>query len=98
MYTAIAERGDICGALAGGLMVIGYLSGRREYTDSQDVCWQLSREYYDAFKTRFGHTTCEAIHSLVYDWETHKKCTVTVEAAIRMLWGILEEARKKGEI
>lgn len=94
----IAEKGDLCGALAGGLMLVGYLTGRRDYRDSQATCWDLSKRYYDLFRERFGSTDCAAIHSLVYNPTTHEKCAVTVEAAIDILWELLDDARREGRL
>ena len=94
----IAERGDLCGALASGLLIIGYLTGRRETGDSQEVCWDLSRQYYDKFKDRFGSTDCSVIHSRVYNAETHEKCSETVLGAIDIIWDVLEKAEEKGQI
>ena len=91
----VAERGDICGALAGGLMLIGYLSGRRNTADNQEVCWSLSQRYYDRFKERFGSTNCYDIHSPVYDRETHENCVATVDGAVEILCNILDNAEKE---
>ncbi|MBN2239089.1 MAG: C-GCAxxG-C-C family protein [Dehalococcoidales bacterium] len=94
----IAERGDLCGALAAGLLIIGFMTGRRKTGDTQQVCWYLARQYYDRFTEKFGSSDCADIHSRVYDRDTHVKCTVTVEGAIDIIWDIITQARQKGEI
>jgi C_GCAxxG_C_C family probable redox protein len=94
----ICNRGDLCGALAGGLMIIGYLTGRRKTEDNQDTCRDLAREYYDKFKQHFGTTSCADIHSMVYNRETHVKCAETVKEAIDIIWDVLKTARESNLI
>jgi C_GCAxxG_C_C family probable redox protein len=94
----IADCGDVCGALIGGLMVIGYFFGRRSLDQSQDYCWKLSKRYHDAFKHDLCATTCYEIRGKIFDWDSHVKCSNTVKKAIGILWGLLEEAGKQGKL
>jgi C_GCAxxG_C_C family probable redox protein len=86
----IADAGDTCGALIGGLMVIGYLHGRSRLNESDKYCWKLSQEYYRAFKESLGSTTCYGIRGQIFNWDTHVKCSETVRQAFRLLEPILE--------
>ncbi len=92
--SGIADRGDVCGALVGGLMVIGYLFGRRSLAESQDLCWQLSQKFYDRFKETFRYTTCYQIKDRIPDWDEKVKCSETVRLSISILWEILDSAEK----
>jgi len=48
----IAESADVCGALVGGIMLIGYLYGRTTLSESQTDCWRYSRLFHDRFSER----------------------------------------------
>jgi len=96
--SGIADREDACGALVGGLMVIGYLFGRRSLDESQDLCWELSRKFYDRFKTNFCATTCHSIKGFIPDWDEQVKCSQTVSQSITILWQLLDDAQKTGRI
>ncbi len=85
----IAERGDICGALAGGLMAVGLKYGRVGLDESQATAWRLAGEYYDRFKDAFSATSCLDIHGPIYNKETHAYCAQTLEKALRILWDIM---------
>ncbi len=51
--------GCICGALAGGTMMIGYFFGRRTPGDPQiSKCFELTKELHDYFKSANGATCC----------------------------------------
>ncbi len=95
--SGIADRGDVCGALIGGLMVIGYLFGRRSLDESQDLCWQLSQKFYDRFQETFRYTTCHEIKDRIPDWDECIKCSPTVKQSVSILWEILDSAEKTGK-
>ena len=50
---------DLCGALTGGLMVIGALRGRTDSQVNDDYCQKLAADYRNAFKAKFGSVICE---------------------------------------
>lgn len=50
-----AESGCICGALAGGTMVLGYLAGEGEYRP------ELAQKFRDEFVAKFGSACCRVI-------------------------------------
>lgn len=90
----MADCGDTCGALVGGLMVIGYFHGRTKLREDQDLCWRLSRTYHEGFRQEFGDTTCYGIRGKIFDRETHNRCARTVRRSIRLLWQILDMAQE----
>ena len=54
--------GCICGALAGGTMMIGYFFGRRTPGDPKiNKCFELTKELHDYFKDINGATCCRVL-------------------------------------
>lgn len=54
--------GCICGALAGGTMMIGYFFGRRTPGDPAiNKCFELTKELHDYFKETNGATCCRVL-------------------------------------
>jgi C_GCAxxG_C_C family probable redox protein len=58
-----------CGALVGGVMVLGWLYGR-ERKDFQDMfkpmfSYQLAKELHDRFVEQFGHCRCHNLQAQV---------------------------------
>jgi len=59
----IAQRGEICGALAGALIVLGLQYGKTEAADDQsrDRTYTKARELLDRFRARHGSCSCRAL-------------------------------------
>ena len=54
--------GCICGALAGGTMMIGYFFGRKTPGDPKiNKCFELTKELHDYFKRTNGATCCRIL-------------------------------------
>lgn len=54
--------GCLCGAVAGGTMMIGYFFGRKTPGDPKiNRCFELTAEFHDAFKKEFGATCCRVL-------------------------------------
>jgi len=54
--------GCICGALAGGTMMIGYFFGRRIPGDPKiNKCFELTKELHDYFKETNGAACCRVL-------------------------------------
>ena len=54
--------GCICGALAGGTMMIGYFFGRRTPGDPKiNKCFELTKELHDYFKATNEATCCRVL-------------------------------------
>jgi len=47
-----------CGALTGGIMAIGILSGRNSADDSHKKCFALTERLVHDFEEHFGSTNC----------------------------------------
>jgi C_GCAxxG_C_C family probable redox protein len=89
--------GCSCGALAGGVMLIGHYFGRKEPKGSEYAnCQKLTREYHDAFASCAGHACCGAIISGMEknSDERKNKCTGIVEYSVTKTAQII--LREKG--
>lgn len=57
----IANTNHICGAITGGLMVLGIKYGRNNNIDSQDHVKKLSKELIIKFQKKFNNTICNSL-------------------------------------
>lgn len=77
--------GELCGAVAGGTMVLGYLYGRRQPGDPKiERCFKLTNALADAFKDEFHSCQCG---TLIEGYEKHSperkcKCNDYVSAVV----------------
>lgn len=53
-----ARGGGQCGALSGGIMGIGLITGRKSPDESVEETFVAVRELIDGFNERFGSTSC----------------------------------------
>lgn len=83
---------DLCGALTGGLMVIGLLYGRTGPKDNDDECQRLSALYRQRFMQEFS---CRICHEIRAEWEDKphdirvEKCSLVIDRAARVLLEVL---------
>ena len=82
-------RQEMCGALAGGLMVVGALYGRTDAAQDDERSYELAKQYREAFLAEFGHTQCEPIREAFAKPDGSHGCDVVVERAARALLGVL---------
>jgi C_GCAxxG_C_C family probable redox protein len=54
----IARNGDICGAVAGGVMAISLALGRDSPEESRDACYNAVDRFYNEFARAFGSCKC----------------------------------------
>ena len=54
----VARNGDICGALAGGIMAISLALGRDKPGQSRDPCYDAADRFYNEFVEAFGSSKC----------------------------------------
>lgn len=54
----IARNGNLCGALAGGIMAIGLALGRNNNQESRDPCYPGTDRLYNGFLEKFGSPAC----------------------------------------
>ena len=61
----IGHSGQLCGAVSGGLMVIGLARGISVYDKSQkDACYELATAFLESFAAQHGSLTCPGLLGL----------------------------------
>ncbi|MBI4595588.1 MAG: C_GCAxxG_C_C family protein [Candidatus Tectomicrobia bacterium] len=60
---------DICGALNGGLVVVGNMFGRNDGKQENKKTYKVARDFYKQFEVQFGSTSCAKLTSNV-EWGT----------------------------
>lgn len=93
--SGVARSGDMCGAVAGAIMGIGLICGRKKIDDPAEPAYEMIRSFLDGFKQQFGGTTCLALTGVHLDTEegqaefqanqTIKKCTQYVGQATQLV-------------
>lgn len=54
----VSRTSGMCGALAGGIMALGLLTGRSSPQESKDQCYALTHHLVCRFREKFGSTQC----------------------------------------
>jgi len=101
----MARMGNTCGALTGGMMVLGLKYGRTVADDSEakEKNYRLVHEFVERFNERFEHSMCrdllgfdpgspEASQRFKDDPELEKRCSGFVREASEILERIIEGA------
>ena len=99
----MARMGDTCGAVTGGMMVLGMKFGRTvaDDTDAKEKNYRLVHEFVDRFNERFESCTCrdllgfepgapEVSQRFADDPELEKRCAGFVREASEILEEIIE--------
>ena len=87
----VCEHNELCGALSGGIMVLGALWGRNAAKVNDDFVKDLACKFRQRFLEHFGHTQCGPIHDS--DWRTADMgCAKVVRDSAEMLIAMIEEA------
>lgn len=82
---------ELCGALSGGIMVIGGLHGRCSLEEGDRRCLELARSYRERFLTELGQTCCGPLREWVHGPDGPGSCSVVAERAARILLDLLSE-------
>jgi len=69
----LGHAGCICGALNASALSIGLLKGRTSADGDRYSCYNLTSEFHDLFKERFGGTCCRALNRYSFDSKEHIK-------------------------
>ena len=84
---------EMCGALSGGLLVIGGAFGRQRLSESDRPALDLATRYRQCFLAAFGHTQCARLREqVVYAPGGPGSCAALVEKAATMLLTLIDEA------
>jgi C_GCAxxG_C_C family probable redox protein len=80
---------EMCGALSGGVLLIGALHGRTKPTEDDRECQRLATEYRERFGQELGATSCRDLRANGYGSGGTQPCSVLVERVVRILLDIL---------
>ena len=87
------SREELCGALSGGVMVIGALYGRASLDEEDEPANRMARQYRAHFLDAFGHTRCGYLRDEVVNAAgPPNSCADLVEKAAAILLELLSEA------
>ncbi len=81
-------REEICGALSGGILVLGALMGRTLPTENDEHLRDLVRLLRDRFQAAMGHTHCNPIRNTLPEEE--RPCGPLVEQGARLIVELIE--------
>ena len=84
-------REEICGALSGGILVMGALMGRTLPSESDERLRALVRLLRERFRAALGHTQCNPIRNSMPEQE--KRCAPVVAEGARLVVEIIEGER-----
>jgi len=82
---------ELCGALSGGVLLIGALHGRIQPDEDDSQCMRLVTCYRKHFAQELGSTNCGSLRESGYGSEGSTPCSVLVEQATRVLLEVLAE-------
>jgi len=89
-----SSKDDLCGALSGGIMVIGLLHGRSDPVTDDAECQRLCALYRTKFIEEYGCTICRDVRAAWEDKpheERQARCAQVVERAAEILLNILND-------
>ncbi|MBD3174518.1 MAG: hypothetical protein GF320_05035 [Armatimonadia bacterium] len=86
----IGERARLCGAVAAGVMLIGYRRGRTEPHEDDQLAQRLSGELLERFEAEAGFTECRDRTGGVFNATTHRRCGRIVTIAAEIIMDLLE--------
>ena len=85
-------REELCGALSGGVMVIGALHGRSSRDEDDKPAIERAEAYRARFLERFGHVQCQVLRDTVVKVpDGLETCGGLVAEAAKLLMDVLEE-------
>ena len=82
---------ELCGALSGGVLLIGALYGRIKPDEDQSLCMELTILFRERFALELGSTNCRVLRESGYGSEGSIPCSVLVERAVHVLLDTLTE-------
>ena len=82
---------ELCGALAGGLIALGFLYGRSEPGEDIQMANDVASEFRKRFMDTFGSTQCAKVLERLGPQENAMKCKELSAKTTGMLLALLEE-------
>jgi C_GCAxxG_C_C family probable redox protein len=86
---------ELCGALTGGILAIGYLAGREDPQGDANFSKHLAVALRTKFIEMAGCTQCQAVLDRLGPQQGHERCAGLVAGTVRSLMDLLD---KKGLI
>ena len=87
-------REELCGALSGGVMVIGALLGRTSLEEDDKPAVTLAARYRERFLETFGYTQCREVREKIVNAPGGLgSCGALVEKAATILLRLLDEEK-----
>jgi C_GCAxxG_C_C family probable redox protein len=85
-------REELCGALSGGVMVIGAVHGRSSRDEDDKPAIERAEAYRGRFLERFGHVQCRKLRDEVVNVpDGLGSCGALVAEAALLLMSVLED-------
>jgi C_GCAxxG_C_C family probable redox protein len=81
--------GCMCGVLSGAIMVLGAAKGRTNFNMSTQPSYELSYEFHDQFKAKFGETCCRSLTHKLSSKEQGEKCYKIITDSAELLMNFL---------
>ncbi|MDI6822404.1 MAG: C-GCAxxG-C-C family protein [Actinomycetota bacterium] len=83
----IGRSGCLCGALAGAIIAIGLLHGRRSPKSDKHPAYDHASKLHKRFVTKFGSTCCRVLNKMDFKSEEHvKRCANIISETAGLLF------------
>ena len=86
---------EICGALTGGIITLGWLLGREKPGEDKAKVYELASEFRRRFVDQFGSSNCQTLLDKYGKQENMLKCKKMTAEAAGTLWQLLTEERER---
>jgi C_GCAxxG_C_C family probable redox protein len=87
-------RQELCGALSGGLLVIGALLGRVELDEDDRAPMNVAALFRARFLGKFGETQCAPLREMALASDELGSCAALVEQSAQLLLSVLLEVQQ----
>jgi len=87
---------EACGALTGGIMVIGFHLGPQRPGEGEEPMREAVARYRQRFLSDIGPTQCAALRNGLYGEEGQEPCSALVKRAARILLQTLDTGGMPG--
>ncbi|MCU0241772.1 MAG: C-GCAxxG-C-C family protein [Vicinamibacteria bacterium] len=90
----VSRTRSLCGALSGGVMVLGAIHGRMHPSDGRDILIARTQDLMRVFRERFGSDNCYTLTQLdfnepgaldIYRAQVHAHCREYVRVTLELL-------------
>ena len=88
-----STKDGLCGALSGGIMLIGAIHGRVDAKVNDDHCMELAKMYREKFLERFGCARCGDLREEWGEGCPNGTCADLVAEAAGLLVDVLEAGK-----